>query len=445
MSLSSQQRSGAWGTIFMGPGAAMETTLEKVEAGGPSLAWTVGTEAEYLDRVRAKATAKAKEILRAAQAEADALRGEAQARGYDDGLAQAQGELEEFRQNMGASVDAVLAAIEGGAGRIAEAWRAELVSLTRSCVEAAVGHELSNQKFELLGALFDGAVRKMAGERRISILVSPDDAPVVADMLDAAGRSEDKTFSVIPDPSLEPGSLVLESDDSRVDNSLTVRRRMVENILAGLSIPEDRPAAAEVMTAPAAAPAPQMPQAPQEIQAQDPSEELQASEAPEMFAAAPEILPEPVFVPEAEAAQAPEVETALNAVGLEAETTSAPTPEVELESAGAGLEAVPAPEAESAPTLETEILPEAEFVAEPEIVEAFAATEAEEAAAASEDAPAAELFNTAAAEDLSLAEEPALSDEDEEQAQAEAAEPGQPAEAQDPFELAQALIDKTQE
>ena len=149
MSLSSQQRSGAWGTIFMGPGAAMETTLEKVEAGGPSLAWTVGTEAEYLDRVRAKATAKAKEILRAAQAEADALRGEAQARGYDDGLAQAQGELEEFRQNMGASVDAVLAAIEGGAGRIAEAWRAELVSLTRSCVEAAVGHELSNQKVEL--------------------------------------------------------------------------------------------------------------------------------------------------------------------------------------------------------------------------------------------------------------------------------------------------------
>lgn len=440
MSLSSQQRSGAWGTIFMGPGAAMETTLEKVEAGGPSLAWTVGTEAEYLDRVRAKATAKAKEILRAAQAEADALRGEAQARGYDDGLAQAQGELEEFRQNMGASVDAVLAAIEGGAGRIAEAWRAELVSLTRSCVEAAVGHELSNQKVELLGALFDGAVRKMAGERRISILVSPDDAPVVADMLDAAGRSEDKTFSVTPDPSLEPGSLVLESDDSRVDNSLTVRRRMVENILAGLSIPEDRPAAAEVTTAPAAAPAPQMPQAPQEIQAQEP-----AAEAPEMFAAAPEILPEPVFIPEAEAAQAPEIETALNAVGLEAETTSAPTPEVELESAGAGLEAEPAPEAESAMTFETEILPEAELAAEPEIVEAFAAPEAQEAAPASEDAPAAELSDAAAAEDLSLAEEPALSDEDEEQAQAEAAEPGQPAEAQDPFELAQALIDKTQE
>lgn len=441
MSLSSQQRSGAWGTIFMGPGAAMETTLEKVEAGGPSLAWTVGTEAEYLDRVRAKATAKAKEILRAAQAEADALRGEAQARGYDDGLAQAQGELEEFRQNMGASVDAVLAAIEGGAGRIAEAWRAELVSLTRSCVEAAVGHELSNQKVELLGALFDGAVRKMAGERRISILVSPDDAPVVADMLDAAGRSEDKTFSVTPDPSLEPGSLVLESDDSRVDNSLTVRRRMVENILAGLSIPEDRPAAAEVTTAPAAAPAPQMPQAPQEAQAQEPA----AAEAPEMFAAAPEILPEPVFVPEAEAAQAPEVETALNAVGLEAETTSAPTPEVELESIAAGLEAEPAPEAESAMTFETEILPEAELAAEPETVEAFAAPEAEEAAAAAEDAPADELSDAAAAEDLSLAEQPALSDEDEEQAQAEAAEPGQPAEAQDPFELAQALIDKTQE
>ncbi len=414
MSLSSEERSGAWGTIFMGPGAAMETTLEKVEAGGPSLAWTVGTEAEYLDRVKAKATAKAKEILLAAQAEADALRGEAQARGYDDGLAQAQTELEEFRQNMGASVDAVLAAIEGGAGRVAEAWRAELVSLTRSCVEAAVGHELSSRKVELLGALFDGAVRKMAGERRISILVSPDDAPVVADMLDAAGRSEDKTFSVTADPSLEPGSLILESEDSRVDNSLTVRRRMVENILAGLVIPEDSPADAGAAKTPT--PAPRMSQ---EAQAQAPREETQAAATPEILAAEPEISPE--------TAEAPEVEAELNAAGLEDEITSAPAPEVEMGLTDAGLEDEPAPEVEAAPTPESEILPETEV------------------APAAEDAPEAEISGMVAAEDISLAEQPALPEANETEPQAEASAPAEAPDAQDPFELAQALIDKTQE
>ena len=79
-----------WGTIFMGPGPSMETTLERVEAGGPSLAWTTETEAEYLARVREKATVKAKEILLAAQTEADALREQAHAQGYEAGLDQAQ-------------------------------------------------------------------------------------------------------------------------------------------------------------------------------------------------------------------------------------------------------------------------------------------------------------------------------------------------------------------
>lgn len=244
MSLSNERQSG-WGTIFMGPGPSMETTLERVEAGGPSLAWTTGTESEYLDRVKEKATAKAKEILVIAQAEANALREQAHAQGYEAGLAEAQAELEEFRQGMGASVAAVLAAIEAGAGQITAAWRQELVELTRICVESAVNHELSEQRVALLAALFDGATAKMAAARRIAILVNPDDEPTVADMVDAAGYNDEQTFVVRGEASLEPGSLVLESDDSRVDNSLTVRRALVENILAQLAIPADTPAAAE--------------------------------------------------------------------------------------------------------------------------------------------------------------------------------------------------------
>lgn len=240
MSLSNERQSN-WGTIFMGPGPSMETTLERVEAGGPSLAWTADTEAEYLARVREKATAKAKEILAAAQAEAQALREQAHAQGYEAGLDQAQAELEEFRQGMGASVDAVLGAIESNVGHVTTAWRKELVGLTRLCVETAVNHELSEKRAALLAGLFDGATAKMEAAQRITILVNPEDEPAVADMLDAAGRSEDRIFTVRGDASLEPGSLVLESDDSRVDNSLTVRRALVENILAQLTLPEDTP------------------------------------------------------------------------------------------------------------------------------------------------------------------------------------------------------------
>ncbi len=253
MSLSSERQSN-WGTIFMGPGPSMETTLERVEAGGPSLAWTADTEAEYLARVREKATAKAKEIIAAAQAEARILREQAHAQGYEAGLDQAQAELEEFRQGMGASVDAVLAAIENNAGRVAANWRKELASLARLCVETAVNHELSTERAALLAGLFDGAAAKMEAAQRIVILVNPEDEPAVADMLDAAGRGDDRTFTVRGEAALEPGSLVLESDDSRVDNSLTVRRALVENILAQLTLPgdapEDAPAAADETEAP---------------------------------------------------------------------------------------------------------------------------------------------------------------------------------------------------
>ena len=245
MSLSSEQRGSVWGTIFMGPGSSRETTLERVEAGGPSLAWTTDTEAEYLARVREKATGKAKEILVAAQAEAATLRENAYAQGYEAGLAQAQAELEEFRQGMGASVAAVLAAIEGNAAHIAAAWRQELVALVRQCVETAVNHELSTQRAELLAGLFDGAVAKMEAAQRITILVNPEDEPAVADIVDAADRTGDQVFAVRSDASLAPGSLILESEDSRADNSLTVRRALVENILAQLSIPADAPEQAE--------------------------------------------------------------------------------------------------------------------------------------------------------------------------------------------------------
>ena len=380
MSLYNEGQSN-WGTIFMGPGPSMETTLERVEAGGPSLAWTTETEAEYLARVREKATAKAKEILLAAQAEADALREQAHAQGYESGLDQAQAELEEFRQGMGASVAAVLAAIEGNASRIAAAWRDDLVNLARLCVETAVNHELSEERAALLAGLFDGAVARMAGAQRISIVVNPEDEPAVADMLDAAGQNGEQTFAVRGDATLAPGSLLLESDDSRVDNSLTVRRALVENILAQLSVPADTPEEASRLEA--EIPAPESAFAVADVSlAPDPA----ALAVEEAEAASLEKQP----VPEAEPAVSPEIRTE-----VEAE---------EISPAHAASEPVQAG-VTSMPPVEVPALPEGNIHAEtsenaaPEEVAAPADTAGQEAAVA---APNIEPFELAKA----LSDEP---------------------------------------
>ena len=356
MSLYNEGQSN-WGTIFMGPGPNMETTLERVEAGGPSLAWTTETEAEYLARVREKATAKAKEILLAAQTEADAMREQAHAQGYEAGLDQAQAELEEFRQGMGASVAAVLAAIEGNAGRIAAAWREELVNLTRLCVETAVNHELSEERAALLAGLFDGATAKMAAAQRISIAVNPEDEPAVADMLDAAGQDGEQTFTVRGDASLAPGSLVLESDDSRVDNSLTARRALVENILAQLSVPADTPAEAarlaeEIPSLEPTFPVQEASLAPQAVAAAEEEAETapaQMQPAPEAEAAeqtapvAEEAAPTEEISPEASPETAPEAQPALEVA------EQFPAAEIAAEQLMSEVEPVPAIEAPASP------------------------------------------------------------------------------------------------
>ena len=48
-----------WGTIFMGPGRMHETSLSRLESARSGPVWNEATEAEYFERVRAKAAAKA--------------------------------------------------------------------------------------------------------------------------------------------------------------------------------------------------------------------------------------------------------------------------------------------------------------------------------------------------------------------------------------------------
>lgn len=419
MSLSSEQRNSAWGTIFMGPGSSRETTLERVEAGGPSLAWTTDTEAEYLARVKEKATGKAKEILVTAQAEAAALRENAYAQGYEAGLAQAQAELEEFRQGMGASVAAVLAAIEGNAGHIAAAWRRELVALLRQCVETAVNHELSTQRAALLAGLFDGAVAKMEAAQRIVILVHPEDEPAVADMVDAAGQTDDRVFVVRGDASLAPGSLVLESEDSRADNSLTVRRALVENILAQLTVPADAPDQIEGQIEDQA-------EAQMGFAAEAEVEPPALQDLPEMMQAAPVIedfTPETVVeaVPEtmAETLPAPEETVLEEVVSEEAVLEEQAAPEVAMTETTPGEMAMPEPadlpdQAEAAPAAE-EIV--AEEIAPETVVEAATEEIAEE------------ITKPAAPEELA-AQPPAPAPDENSGA--------------DPFELAQAMLEQNQ-
>lgn len=237
MSSSEEKEAPAWGTIFMGPNPLHETSLARVQNMRASTAWNEETEKEYMERVRTRARDMARSILEKATAEAQSLRETAQREGYEAGMAQASAEVAEFKDNLGSAVDAVLGALEAQKDTLAAAWREELATLLRLCVEKIVAHEVGEDRRALMQALLDDALAHLGESARYVVRVAPDDEGLVGDILSSAHGPAAAAFSVRADAALEPGSLILECEAGIADNSLEGRRALVDNALAALVLP----------------------------------------------------------------------------------------------------------------------------------------------------------------------------------------------------------------
>ena len=275
-----------WGTIFLdGSREASMEQLDSMQAATRQQQWNQRTQQDYLEKVRAKATERAREILgeayterqkvldeardeaesvrltaaalhheaeqvraeaeqirEAAQEElrkAEQIREAAQAEGFDAGLEQAQAELESFRAALGSSVAGVLMAIHGQCHVIFEGWRGEMVELLKVCVEKGTGLVLDEQYPLVLEHLVMEAVRQLDDRRCITLRVHPDDEAAVADMFAAAKERLPHVgqWIVSGDTSLQLGGLIAESQSGTVDSRLELHRDLVQNILQHLVLP----------------------------------------------------------------------------------------------------------------------------------------------------------------------------------------------------------------
>lgn len=283
----SEAENKKWGTIYLGTGK--EATLDSLDAMQATVQreqWNQRTQNDYLDKVRERATDRAREILGAAhterqdiiqearteaehirleaqaqyakadealvqaatarseaeklRAEAEALREAAQQAGFDQGLINAHDELDAFRGAMGASVAVVLQAIERQNSALFAAWREEIVELVKTCVEKGTEWALTNNYADVLRALVMESVRKLDNRHTVTLRVHPDDEAAVADMFAAArdAMPDVERWIVNGDPDVELGGLIAESFSSSVDNRIALRRALVDNVLQHLTLPE---------------------------------------------------------------------------------------------------------------------------------------------------------------------------------------------------------------
>lgn len=287
--MASEELRKKWGTIFMGE---REATVEQLDAMQEPLRreqLKQEQQEDYLERVRARAAERAREILGAAYAErqkvleearaeieaerqklisesdalmaagtaaheqaaaalaraeaareeAERIRDAAHGEGFQAGMEQAGAELREFRAELGQSLAAVLRAVAAQRKVISDSWREELVELVQTAVAAGTGWLLNKEHEAILRSLVLEAVSLLEDRATVTVRVNPEDEAAVGDMFMAARERvpELKQWIVNGDAGVERGGLVAESASGSVDCRREHFRQLVDGVLMHLAVP----------------------------------------------------------------------------------------------------------------------------------------------------------------------------------------------------------------
>ncbi|WP_285906911.1 FliH/SctL family protein [Pseudodesulfovibrio pelocollis] len=223
-----------------------EMTIQELE-GKRQLIWDDSTNEEYLTKVRQRAQEKAKEIIMLAELEAEALRATARHEGYEEGLAQAQADVEQHTLVMSQEVEKLLARLGAHGTDIFEARRRDVAALIRLAVEKTLRIEMTQSRKASLESLMREALERIESRRQLVIRCAEEDAAGLdAFLKDIQARNPAlKQWTVKPDPALTQGGVVVEADDAKVDNSVATRWKGVEALLDQLAevVTRDEPAA----------------------------------------------------------------------------------------------------------------------------------------------------------------------------------------------------------
>ncbi len=214
-----------------------EMSVQDIE-GKKKLIWDTSVDDEYMTRVRSKAQAMAKDILAKAMQEAETLKQQARQEGYDEGIAEAQQELDQHVVGISQTMEGLLASVAAQGGEVWNARRQDIVTLIRMAVNKALHVELNERREEVLGKLLDQAIERIETQRTLTLRVSPQDKELMDALLPQIQERNPavKHWKVKADPSIEQGGAIIETDQGKVDNTVDARWKSVEPILEEMTV-----------------------------------------------------------------------------------------------------------------------------------------------------------------------------------------------------------------
>jgi flagellar assembly protein FliH len=150
------------------------------------------------------------------------------AKGHAEGLAAGQGEM----QKQVALLSQLLNGLSQPFRDLDESVEQELVQLAMAIARHLVRRELKSNPGEVIGLVKEALSALPVASQSVRVLLHPDDVSTVRDAL--SGNDIEQSWSIVEDPTLNPGDCRVLSENSEVDG--TLERRMaaiVAQLLGG--------------------------------------------------------------------------------------------------------------------------------------------------------------------------------------------------------------------
>lgn len=168
---------------------------------------------------------------------------DAEARGYQDGLAKAQAETQGALAGLAARVkqlDSILQLLSQPLAQLDAEVEKELLHLTLTVGKQLARRELRVDPAQVIGIIRESLSQLPTSAREVRVHLHPDDAATVRERL--APPTNERAWTVVEDPTLTRGGCVVRTETSQIDVRLESRvSAVIANALGEERAPE-RPA-----------------------------------------------------------------------------------------------------------------------------------------------------------------------------------------------------------
>lgn len=204
----------------------------------PRVSWDAESEERLLQRVRQRAKEEAKSIIAEAQQEAANIRAEAYAEGLQSAQEETKNRIREEKRSLQQKMSSILGSLDREKGAIWQGYKEDILQLIALAVEKVLMVQLEEQRREVLAELLDESLELLDRSRECTLYVCSRDEELIASLLEEAKAAFPhlSSWQVKVSSEIEPGGLVLENSESKVDNTVSSRWEAVRDVLERIGL-----------------------------------------------------------------------------------------------------------------------------------------------------------------------------------------------------------------